>query len=149
MATILVVDDDAPSREFLVTLLGYAGHRTHEAADGVEGLSRAAAERPDLVLADLLMPTMDGFEFVRRLRADPILAATPVIFVTATYLESEARALATACGVEHIVTKPAEPQTILDIVSKALSVAPVPVAPPAIEVFREEHLRLVTNKLSR
>ena len=107
MATILAVDDDSTTRELLATVLGYAGHSVREAADGAEGLEMAHHKCPDLIIADLLMPTMDGFEFVRRLRENPVFVRTPVIFYTATYLESEARALASQCGVSHIITKPA------------------------------------------
>ena len=68
MTTILVVDDLATNREVLVTLLGYKGHRLIEAADGAEGLAAARAERPDLVITDVLMPVMDGYELVRELQ---------------------------------------------------------------------------------
>src|ERR1700726_1669612 len=105
MATILIVDDRPANREYLTTLLGYGGHRLLQAADGAEALATARADHPDLVIADILMPTMDGYEFVRQLRADPAVAATPVIFFTAHYHEQEARALADACGVVHILTK--------------------------------------------
>ena len=85
MAKILVIDDRAVNREFLVTLLGYKGHRMLEASDGAEGLAVARAERPDLVICDVLMPTMDGYEFVRQLRADSAIAHITVIFYTAHY----------------------------------------------------------------
>ena len=87
MATILIVDDRPSNREYLVTLLGYGGHRLLEAADGAEGLAAAKIVHLDLVIADILMPTMDGYEFVRRLRAEPALAGIPVIFFTAHYHE--------------------------------------------------------------
>ena len=86
MATILVVDDRPLNREVLTTLLGYAGHRLLEAGDAVEGLALTRAEHPDLVIADILMPTMDGYEFVRQVRADPAIAQTPIVFYTAHYL---------------------------------------------------------------
>ena len=101
MATILIVDDHPVNREFLVTLLGYGGHRLLQAADGAEALVLARAEHPDLIIADILMPTMDGYELVRQLRADAAIAQTPVIFCTAHYLEHEARTLAQQCGVAH------------------------------------------------
>jgi CheY-like chemotaxis protein len=94
MATILVVDDSPTNRQYLTVLLGEAGHRLLEAADGAEGLAVVRAQRPDLVIADILMPTMDGYEFVRRLRADPAIAATPVIFFTAHHHQREAHTLA-------------------------------------------------------
>jgi signal transduction histidine kinase len=146
MATILIADDQATNRDFLVTLLGYAGHRIVEAIDGVEALAMVRAEQPDLVIADIVMPCMDGFELVRNLRTDPLFAPTRVIFCTATYLEDEARDLARACGVVHVLIKPVEPQMVLDVVKKELGGhAPTPAA--ALTGFEREHLGLVTNKL--
>src|SRR6185503_7207840 len=80
MAKILVVDDRAANRDFLVTLLGYRGHDLLEAGDGAEALAMAKSNHPDLVIADILMPTMDGYEFVRHLRADADVANTAVVF---------------------------------------------------------------------
>src|ERR1700694_1668191 len=107
MATILIVDDNVSNRQFLVTLLGYEGPRLVEASDGVEALAKVRAERPDLVITDILMPAMDGYEFVRRLRADPEFCEKPAVaYYTASYHEREARALAQACGVQHVIAKP-------------------------------------------
>jgi PAS domain S-box-containing protein len=149
MPTILIVDDRPANREFLVTLLGYGGHRLLEAADGAEGLSITRAARPDLVIADILMPTMDGYEFVRQLRADPAIADTRVIFYTAHYHEPEARKLAAACGVSDVMTKPCEPELVLRTVNAALGNIPAtsPASPP--EEFDREHLTLLTDKLSQ
>src|SRR5205085_2079069 len=127
-------------------LLGYRGHQLLEAGDGAEGLKTARAEVPDLVIADILMPTMDGYEFVRRLRAEPTIAGTPVIFYTANYHEQETRALASACGVSHILTKPAKPEVVLLTVDAALGVAPLPAPPPPVAEFDREHLRVLTDK---
>lgn len=66
MSTILVIDDSATIREYLATVLEYDGHRVLEACDGAEGLAKTHSERPELVIADLLMPIIDGFEFVRQ-----------------------------------------------------------------------------------
>ena len=73
MARILVVDDNASNRKLLATLLSHEGHQIIEARDGLDGLEAARAAHPDLVISDILMPSMDGFEFVRLLRADPQL----------------------------------------------------------------------------
>jgi diguanylate cyclase (GGDEF)-like protein/PAS domain S-box-containing protein len=121
MATILVVDDRPSNRQFLVTLLGYSGHALLEAADGAEALRLIASARPDLVITDILMPTMDGYEMVSRLRADPRLAATPVIFYTATYSEPQAMKLAASCGVHTVLPKPSDPDRILAAVDQALN----------------------------
>jgi PAS domain S-box-containing protein len=149
VAIILVVDDRPENRAFLTTLLGYAGHRVLEARDGAEALETARGQPPDLIITDLLMPSMDGFEFVRRLRTEPALAGVPVVFYTATYLEADARGLAEAVGVRHILTKPAEPETVLRLVNEVLAIqAPPPDAPLPAEAFQSEHLRLLTMTLA-
>ncbi len=149
MATILIVDDRESNRELLTTLLGYRGHRTVEARDGLEGLERARAERPDLIITDILMPTMDGYEFTRRLRADPEVAAVPVVFYSAYYLMQEAHALAAKCGVEYVLAKPAEPEEVLRVVEAALGLAHTTIPAPPVEEFDREHIRVLTDKLSQ
>lgn len=119
---ILVVDDRVINREFLTTLLGYAGYRVLEASDGAQALDMIRREQPALVISDVLMPVMDGIEFANRLHADLAIAHTPVIFYTATYRLSEARVLAANCGVAAVLAKPAEPQVILDAVAAALGI---------------------------
>ncbi|HEU5097578.1 MAG TPA: hybrid sensor histidine kinase/response regulator [Roseiflexaceae bacterium] len=149
MATILVVDDRAINREFLITLLGYAGHDVLEAPDADQALRLIRAHHPDLVIADVLMPSIDGFEFVRLLRGEPDIAQTRVMFYTATYMEGEARELADACGVRHVLTKPAEPQLILDTVQLALDTPAAVSPPPSDAEFDQEHGRLLLNKLAQ
>lgn len=148
MVKILIVDDNVIDRKFLSTILGKRGHRLLEAGDGAEALARARIERPDLVIADILMPTMDGYEFVRWLRVEPAIAATPVIFYTASYHYHKALALARSCGVRHFLMKPAADQLILDTVDAVLAASPASdsAEPPA--EFDQEHLRLVTDQLA-
>jgi len=148
MATILIIDDRPTNRDYLTSLLGYGGHRLLEAGDGAEGLAIAAAERPDLVITDILMPAMDGYEFVRLLRANPAIAGTPVIFYTAHYRERSARALAKEAGVFHVLAKPAEPEAVLRTVEAALGGTTIPPLTPSAE-FDRQHLRLLTDKLSQ
>jgi len=120
MATILVVDDRPSNRDFLLTLLGYLGHRLLEAGDGAQALELIRSARPDLVITDILMPTMDGYEMVSRLRADPQLAATPVIFYTATYKRGAGdEAGPRPAGFETVLPKPSDPDRILAAVERA------------------------------
>ncbi len=176
MATILVVDDVALNRELLVTLLRYQGHEVVEAADGAEGLARARAQRPALVISDILMPTMDGFEFVHQIRADPEIAATAVVFYTAHYHQREAHNLAAACGVLKVLVKPCVPEDIIRCVEESLSAKsngaaaaygvaatgagaaaggvaaaadPAAMAAASGPEFDREHVRLITDQLSR
>ena len=148
MAIILIVDDHEANRELLTTLLGYRDHQTVEAGDGAEGLVRAREVRPDLIITDILMPTMDGYELTHKLREDPLLAGIPVIFYSANYLMHEARALAERCGVEYVVPKPVEPQELMRTVDAALGLAPVVAAPPPVEELDRAHIRVLTDKLS-
>jgi diguanylate cyclase (GGDEF)-like protein/PAS domain S-box-containing protein len=131
IATILIVDDHVLNREFLMTLLGYSGHRLLEAASGTEGLKVMESEKPDLVISDILMPNMDGYEFVNRIRSKPDMADVPIIFYTATYREREAMAVAEACGVRWVLPKPSDPDVILKTVHEALGMEEQSEALPA------------------
>ncbi|MGK5026378.1 EAL domain-containing protein [Janthinobacterium sp. RB2R34] len=127
ISTILIVDDHVLNREFLTALLGYSGHRLLEAANGAEGLEIMRTERPDLIISDILMPNMDGYEFVTRVHENPALADVPIIFYTATYREQEAILLAQACGVRWVLPKPSDPEVIVRTVNEALGlVVPAP-----------------------
>ncbi|MDP4536309.1 EAL domain-containing protein [Alkalimonas collagenimarina] len=147
MVTILVVDDHPDGRELLVTLLGYRGYRMLAASDGREALLLVQQERPDLVIADVLMPVMDGYEFVKQLRAKPDIAQTRVVFYTASYHEKSALDLANKCGVLAVLTKPAEPAVLLSMVEQVLD--ELPEQTPAVESSEldQQHLRLMTDKL--
>ncbi len=123
MATILIVDDHAINRRFLLTLLGYGGHRLLEATEGASALNIVRTELPDLVITDILMPNMDGYELVTHMRAHPSMAKIPVIFYTASYRAREAYSMAEACGVQWVLAKPAEPELILQTVQEALGSA--------------------------
>ncbi len=147
MASILVLDDRPVERELLELVLGSAGHTVLQAANGEDALALAHAEHPDLIIADVLMPGMDGYEFVRALREDPDTAATRVILCTATYDEDEVRRLALACGVSHILIKPVEPHEILRGVEAALSAESEPAPLESVEDFEHEQLRAVNAKL--
>ncbi len=135
------------NRAVVRTVLDYRGHDILEAATGEEALAKTRTEHPDLVIADIVMPRMDGYEFVRQLRADVQIAETPVIFYSASFFDPEARELARACGVAQLIEKPAEPEEIWAAVEIALG-KPVPTVVPR-ESFRGDHLRLVTDKLTQ
>ncbi len=152
-ATILIVDDHVLNREFLMTLLSYGGHRLLEAANGAEGLKMVLAEKPDLVISDILMPNMDGYEFVTRMHEHAETADVPVIFYTATYREREAMAVAQSCGVRWVLPKPSDPEVILQTVHEALGMAdnitPVESRPGfAPEPPQESRLQDIDNKVA-
>jgi diguanylate cyclase (GGDEF)-like protein len=124
METILTVDDRASDREFLAKLLGSAGYDVIHASDGVEALEIVRVRHPNLVITEALLPTMGGADFADRLHDEPEIACTPVIFYTAAYRLSEGRVLARSCRAAAILTKPAQPQDILDAVGAALGTKP-------------------------
>jgi PAS domain S-box-containing protein len=147
MTTILVVDDTPTDLELLATILRYASYRVLEAANGRTALELARRERPALVIADILMPGMDGYGFVRQLRRDPLSGAIPVIFCTATYGGGEVARLAEACGVRHVLVKPCAPEEILRVVAQALDSATGPLAAVAARELGRDHLGVVNAKL--
>jgi diguanylate cyclase (GGDEF)-like protein len=151
MSKILVVDDNATNRKLLVAWLNGEGYLTVEAVDGSDGLATARSEKPNLVISDILMPSMDGYEFIRRLRLEPGFADTAVIFYTANYHAHEARELAARCGVQRVLVKPCARLEFLSAVGQALThpAAAPQAAVPADREFDVEHLRLLTDKLSQ
>ncbi|HLZ49546.1 MAG TPA: response regulator [Candidatus Acidoferrum sp.] len=120
MAKILIVDDDKNNRQLFVCLLTPFGHQVMEAGDGKEGLEQAQLKKPDLIISDILMPTMNGYEFVSALRKCPTLGKVPIIFHSATFLDRETRSLGATCGVSLFISKPCEPEKALAIVQEAL-----------------------------
>jgi len=147
MATILVVDDVATNRDVVSTLLGYRGHRVLEACEGNEALVKARREHPDVIVTDVLMPGMDGYQLARALRADPDTAQAALIFHSVNYNEHELESLMRACGVTRTVSKSGDPRLLLDAVEAALAEAPT--APPSLPSAEcdLDHLRTVNGKL--
>ena len=147
MATVLIVDDRKLDRELLVTLLRYAQHRVLEAGVASEALRLVRSEHPDLVISDVLLPEIDGYELVRRMRADPTIVQPAVIFYTSVFNEREARDLALECGVERVLSKPTDPKAILDAVSDVLRSKGIKDTPPIPADFEAKHHKLLIDKL--
>jgi diguanylate cyclase (GGDEF)-like protein len=146
MATILVADDNRANREALAALLESAGHDVVRAADGREALARAQEARPELVMSDVLMPIMDGYELVRRLKADPATATAAVMFYTAYFGGQDAQALAQAHGVARVLVKPSDNDEILRQVDAALAARHEEPA-RAPQDLDQEHLRVMVDQL--
>jgi two-component system cell cycle sensor histidine kinase/response regulator CckA len=122
MPLVLIVDDDFQSRQLYVSLLTPFGLQVIEAGDGKEGLEQARLRIPDLIISDILMPTMNGYQFVSSLRDFPALQNIPVIFHSASFLDHETRSLGASCGVSHFIPKPCEPEQAIAIVHEALGI---------------------------
>jgi two-component system, cell cycle response regulator DivK len=112
---ILVVEDQEDLRGILRDLLTGSGYAVAEAADGQAGVEITRSERPDLVLMDIQLPVMDGYEATRQIKADPNLKATPVIAVSSFAMKGDEEK-ARASGCDHYVTKPYSPVQLLRII---------------------------------
>ena len=109
---ILVVEDQADNRRIVRDLLTSAGYELVEATDGEAGVRFAQAERPDLILMDIQLPVLDGYEATRRIKQNPSCAHVPIIVVT-SYALSGDDAKARAAGADDYVAKPFSPRQLL------------------------------------
>jgi two-component system, cell cycle response regulator DivK len=112
MKRILVVEDTEDNRRILRDLLLASGYELLEAADGAAGIAMAASERPDLILMDIQLPVLDGYEATRRIKADPALASIPIIAVTSYALAGD-EAKTRAAGCDGYIAKPFSPRQLL------------------------------------
>jgi two-component system alkaline phosphatase synthesis response regulator PhoP len=115
--SILVIDDEPSIGRVVQFKLQQEGFKVRVATDGLEGLAYIKEEKPDLILLDLMMPGMDGFEVCRRLRAAPETVTTPVIILTARGQEMD-RIRGVELGVLDFFTKPFSPQKLLERVKE-------------------------------
>jgi two-component system, cell cycle response regulator DivK len=117
---ILVVEDQDDNRRIIRDLLSSVGYEMIEAVDGAAGVELAGRERPDLILMDIQLPVLDGYEATRRLKADPELRAIPVVVVT-SYALSGDDAKAKAAGCDAYVAKPFSPRALLGTIRQFLA----------------------------
>jgi DNA-binding response OmpR family regulator len=109
---ILIIDDDADVRLIArLSLTRVGGMTVIEATSGVEGVRKAHDEKPDVILLDVMMPTMDGLETLTALRSQPATAMTPVIFLTAKAVGDEVERM-TSLGAAGVLIKPFDPRTL-------------------------------------
>ena len=120
MARILVVEDNEMNRDMLSRRLARRGYEVSIAVDGQQGVERAAAERPDLILMDISLPVLDGWQATRRLKADPATRDIPVIALTA-YAEPEDRAEAAQAGCDDFDTKPIDLERLIPKIQALLT----------------------------
>jgi two-component system cell cycle response regulator DivK len=116
---ILVVEDQEDNRRILRDLLTSVGYAILEADNGEVGVAMATAKRPDLILMDIQLPILDGYEATRRIKANPELRGIPIIVVT-SYALSGDETKARAAGCDAYVTKPYSPRELLVIIRKYL-----------------------------
>lgn len=119
MTTLLVVEDDAAVRTNLQRFLGLEGYRVVVAENGARGEAMALAEKPDLILCDIMMPEVSGFEMLSRLRTNPEWTAVPVVFLTAS-ADRNLRNVGLALGAGDYLIKPFTLADILALVRRRL-----------------------------
>ncbi len=119
-ARILVIEDNAANLDLMVYLLRAFGHPVLSARDGEEGLATAGREKPDLIVCDIQLPKMDGYEVVRRLKADPACRSIPVVAVTALAMVGDRDRVLDA-GFEGYLAKPITPETFVQQIEGFLS----------------------------
>ena len=116
-ARVLVVDDSAPIRELIVVNLELEGYDVRTAVDGLQGLEVLSVWRPDVVTLDVVMPRLDGFDTLARLRSDPATADLPVVLVTGRAQAAD-RSRGDELGADDYLTKPFEPAELVAVVSR-------------------------------
>ena len=131
MGTILVIDDEKDFRESIVEILQYEGFKVSQAKDGKDGIAKALTIKPDLILCDIRMPVIGGFEVVSLLRKDISLRLTPFIFITAL-AERSIHRKGIELGADDFLVKPFTRQELLNAIS--------------IRIQRSESFRLFTQK---
>ncbi len=152
---ILIVDDMEENLYLLETLLKGSGYEVVTAKDGVEALSRLKEESIDMIVSDILMPKMDGFQLCRECKKDNSLKNIPFIFYTATYTEKKDEEFALSLGAEKFILKPQEPQAFLKILEEVIEEhkkgAPIAPKEPTKEeeIYLTEYNKRVVKKLEK
>jgi PAS domain S-box-containing protein len=155
MARILIVDDIQPNCYLLESILKGYGFEVTATRNGADALDAACSNPPDLVIADILMPVMDGFELCRRWKADDWLKSVPFIFYTATYTDQKDEQFAKSLGAERFIVKPQRPedlvQAVRDVLEESRANSPALSGEPAgdeAEILRQYN-EVLFRKLER
>lgn len=145
---ILVVEDIPNVLELLDVTLRFKGYPVVCAKNGEEALTQVARERPALVITDILMPIMDGYTLVQKLRTDPNTRNIPVIFLSATYVTPEDKSFALSLGAVRFIEKPIDTEEFLLSVAEVLAIGPDDVPEPLNErAFYQGYRERLESKL--
>ncbi|SRR5258706_6166330 len=130
---LLIVEDDSDIRKLLDTTLTFKGYRVITAHNGREALEFVQKERPVIVIADIMMPQLDGFGLAHRLRLNPETRSVPVVFITATYVAPEDKEFALNIGATRFIQKPVDLEKFLITIAEVLELG----TPAATEPLNE------------
>jgi DNA-binding response OmpR family regulator len=117
---ILIIEDDPVGLRYVKFTLEKHGYQVISAGNGLEGLRKARTEEPDLIILDIMLPGMDGYEICHRLRAEPATARLPILMFSARSQDTD-KAVGRQVGADDYLTKPAEPSEIIRRVESLLS----------------------------
>ena len=120
MARVMAVDDDHVIRGLLEVNLEMEGHEVITAVDGRDALDKVRISHPDLILLDVMMPNVNGWQVAEALKGDPDTMHIPIVFLSARAMEADVRK-GTDLGVEAYVTKPFDPIDLMDLVNRLLA----------------------------
>jgi PAS domain S-box-containing protein len=155
---LVLADDDGVQRKLSAFRLGKAGYDVVAATDGLDALERAREVLPDVIVSDVLMPRLDGFGLCVAVRNDPVLAGTPIVLVTNSYLETADKELARRAGANELILRTPELREVLAVIENLAraepGAAPPPPGPPAVDVVRDpdverERMQRVMKQLER
>ncbi|NOQ80301.1 MAG: response regulator [Gammaproteobacteria bacterium] len=148
---ILLVDDDDDALTSLLLALRSKGYELFTSRNGIEALEVLNNKPVDLVITDILMPAMDGFELCRQMKSDTSLHEIPLIFHTATYIDKRDKTLAAELGAAEYLLKPAEPEVLYKTIEDALAAVPqLPVIPMQDQAgIIEQHRNVIAFKLDQ
>ncbi len=147
---LLVVEDIPDILNLLEATLKFKGYRVVTARNGVEALEVIQKERPALIITDILMPKMDGFNLVHRLRINPATRTIPVVFLSATYVAPEDKLFAHSIGVNRFIEKPVDLVAFLPIIERILVQGDNMTSPALSEAeFYEGYRKRLETKLKQ
>ncbi len=145
---LLIVEDDPDILKLLDTALSFKGYRVMTAQDGREALNVIRRKRPALVIADIMMPKLDGFGLVHRMRINPETREIPVVFITATYVAPEDMEFALNLGATQFIQKPIDLPGFLETIRELLAQGlPAVIEPLAEQDFYNEYRKRLEAKL--
>lgn len=145
---ILIVEDVPNVLELLEVTLRFKGYAVNTARNGEEGLEAIEKERPALIVTDILMPKMDGYAFVQKLRLNPETRAIPVMFLSATYVTPEDKDFALSLGAARFMEKPIDTEDFLLTVAELVTQQPFTQPQPLdMERFYQGYRTRLENKL--
>lgn len=147
---LLIAEDDPDILRLLNTTLTFGGYRVVTVPNGKDGLEAVRKELPALIIADIMMPKLDGFGLVHRLRINPETRNIPVIFITATYVAAEDKEFALSIGVTRFIQKPVDLEMLLKLIAELMEQDTTPAMEPLKEFsFYEGYRTRLEAKLAQ